>query len=963
MVTINEGEQWELMVDEECNTHLLERGFDDRSAQMTSAEAMDFFRPVVQTKRSLQTDGNKSAVFVVTSLVSTGNHGSPSTCEDDMYECVLGSATDLLCLPYRALIHGCPCAPEVSVSTRLGTGTVKSPCFGFLAPQSVMADENQPILFPRSSAVINCVSEASYSFVNSISSNLSTCINLLRKATDTGQLKDGKMVHAHMLRTRLEVSLVEANTLVNFYAKCGFMAFACQVFYGMHEKNVVSWCSLMAGYLRNGHAREVLTLFEMMVVDGLKPNHFVLSMVLRSCSALMDFSRGKQLHAYALKHGFISYMYVQNAILVMYCKSGGLEESLKFYHGMKEQDVSSSNVMISAFLKHGCHVEALEFLRRSLVNHKGWDDITHVTALNLCSCMNYLRLGQEVHNQILKAHKERNIFVGSALVDMYGKCGKFEYACKIFELLSQRNIVLWTALTAAYAQNGLFEEALSLLSDMCFEGVQPNEFTYAALLNSCACLAALDHGTQLHSLAKKMGYSMCLPVGNALIIMYSKSGNIGYARKVFDCMANRDVISWNSMISGYSQHGLGEQALQIFHHMLLTDKAPTHVTFVGVLSACGHIGLVNEGFYYFNHLMKKFNVVHGVEHYTCMVGLLGRAGLLDEAYSLIKSMPVHCDVVVWRTLLNACQVYKNANLGKKIAGLILQSYPHDAGTYILISNIYAKSTRWTEVTEIREKMKAKDVKKEPGVSWIQVQNCTHVFVSKDREHPQLRQIHEKLAEVLAEIRVVGYVPDMSSVLHDVDDEQKEECLRYHSEKLAVSFGLISSPPGATIRIFKNLRVCDDCHVAMKFISVTTKREIILRDANRFEILVSPQKCLDAPESIIQQPLEVVLPAEYAEFVIAVDADEVEGVAFDLCSLIKSISAGLKLRDVASTEAAVRFAVGAILIDCVFGVELDENVIIEDLGLFLYHGKSLVHFFLLQMRLGQKALSFSRMEEE
>ncbi|KAF8390141.1 hypothetical protein HHK36_024663 [Tetracentron sinense] len=291
------------------------------------------------------------------------------------------------------------------------------------------------------------------------------------------------------------------------------------------------------------------------------------------------------------------------------------------------------------------------------------------------------------------------------------------------------------------------------------------------------------------------------------------------------------------MISGYSHHGLGREALVIFYDMLASEEIPDYVTFVGVLSACGHLGLVDEGLYYLNKLMKDMGIIPGVEHYTCIIGLLSRAGLLDEAESFMSSSPVKLDIVAWRTLLSGCHIHRNFGLGKRIAEVILQLDPVDVGTYILLSNMYAKARRWDGVMKIRKLMRGRDVKKEPGVSWIEVRNNTHVFVSEDKKHPESRQIYEKVGELLAQIKPLGYVPDIATVLHDVEDEQKEEYLSYHSEKLAIAYGLMNTLPGLPIRVMKNLRICDDCHTAVKLISKVTSRRIIVRDANR-----SASKC-------------------------------------------------------------------------------------------------------------------------
>ncbi|OAY80916.1 Pentatricopeptide repeat-containing protein [Ananas comosus] len=298
---------------------------------------------------------------------------------------------------------------------------------------------------------------------------------------------------------------------------------------------------------------------------------------------------------------------------------------------------------------------------------------------------------------------------------------------------------------------------------MEIDGISPNEFTCAVALNSCAGLSALRNGDALNGRIEKSGYKSLSTIDTALINMYSKSGSIEDATRVFTTMSHPDIISWNSIISAYSHRGLAREAVEAFHNMLAEAEVPTYVTFIGVLSACGHLGLVDEAFYYLNHSMQELGITPGTEHYTCMLGLLCGAGLLNEADQFMRSTGTDWDIVAWRTLLTACQVHKKY---------------------------------------------------------------------EDKKHPWMMQINEKLAELIGQIKLFGYVPNIDSVLHDVEEEQKEY-LRYHSEKLAIAFGLIRTPQGAPIHVMKNLRICDDCYVAIKLISIVTKRRMVLRDASRF----------------------------------------------------------------------------------------------------------------------------------
>ncbi|KAM2014732.1 pentatricopeptide repeat-containing protein At5g39680 [Malus sylvestris] len=662
-------------------------------------------------------------------------------------------------------------------------------------------------------------------------------IKLLKKAADTKNLRTGKTIHAHLIvsgEPSKSVDIFQANSLINLYAKCDQVSIARHLFDCLPKRNVVSWSALMAGYLHNGMALEVLGLFKTMVsVDGLCPNEYIFATIFSSCSGSGRVEEGKQCHGYVLKSGLLSYEYVKNALVHMYSSCSEVESAMRVLNTVPGGDILSYNSVINGLLEHGHVREAMEMLGMMVSQCMDWDSVTYITVFGLCARLKDLRLGLQVHGQMLKNDIKCDVFLSSAMIDMYGKCGKVSNAANVFDRLQERNIVSWTAIMAAYFQNGYFEDALGVLSKMGNEDILPNEYTFAVLLNSSAGLSALRQGDLLHTCVEKSGFKDYVIVGNALINMYSKCGNIQAANEVFLDMTCRDSVTWNAMISGFSHHGLGKEALNVFQDMLAAGECPNSITFVGVLSACASLGLVQEGFYYLNQLMKQIGIEPGLEHHTCIVGLLSRSGQLDQAEKYMRTMPVKWDIVAWRTLLNACHVHRNYGLGKQVVEVVVRMDPNDVGTYTLLSNMYAKSRRWDGVVKIRKLMRERNIKKEPGVSWVEIRNTTHIFVSDDNMHPESSQIHEKVGELLAKIKPLGYVPDIAAVLHDVEDEQKEDYLSYHSEKLAIAYGLMKTPTNAPIRVIKNLRICDDCHAAVKLISKVTNRLIIVRDANRF----------------------------------------------------------------------------------------------------------------------------------
>ncbi|XP_006655610.1 pentatricopeptide repeat-containing protein At5g39680 [Oryza brachyantha] len=657
-------------------------------------------------------------------------------------------------------------------------------------------------------------------------------VAVLRAAAAAGELSLGKAIHAKVIRAA-RFDVVQYNNLIAFYVKCGRLGLARQVFDAMSSRNNVSANLLMSGYASSGRHKDALALLR--VADfGL--NEYVLSSAVAAAAHVRSYDMGRQCHGFAIKAGLAEHPYVCNAVLHMYCQCAYMDDAVKVFENVSSFNVFAFNSMINGFLYRG-HMDGSASIVRSMVRKvEQWDHVSYVTVLGHCASTKELVLGSQLHTQALKRRLELNLYVGSALVDMYGKCDCPHDANCVFEVLPEKNIVSWTAVMTAYTQNELFEDALHLFLDMEMEGVRPNEFTYAVALNSCAGLASLKNGNALGACTMKTGHWDLLPVGNALMNMYSKSGSVEDARRVFLSMPYRDVVSWNSIITGYAHHGRAREAMEAFHDMLFAEEVPSYVTFIGVLSACAQLGLVDEGFYYLNTMMKEVGVNPGKEHYTCMVGLLCRAGRLDEAERFIESSCISTDVVAWRSLLNSCQVYRNYGLGHRVAEQIFRLKPKDVGTYVLLSNMYAKANRWDGVVKVRWLMRELGVRKEPGVSWIQVGSEVHVFTSEDNKHPYMEQITKKLLELIDQIRVIGYVPNIAVALHDVEDEQKEEHLMYHSEKIALAFGLIRSPKGETIRIMKNVRICDDCHVAIKLISLATCRRIVVRDTVRFHCI-------------------------------------------------------------------------------------------------------------------------------
>ncbi|KAJ7541357.1 hypothetical protein O6H91_10G055900 [Diphasiastrum complanatum] len=555
--------------------------------------------------------------------------------------------------------------------------------------------------------------------------------------------------------------------------------------------------------------------------------------LLQICGDRRALADGKQVHAHLIKHGFESDIYVANTLVSMYAKCGNLPDAHQVFDNMDIRDVVSWTAMIAGYAKQQNGEESLKLFHRMKQAGIKPNKVTFVCILSACSSVRALELGKQIHFEIIEAGVEAELNVGTALVDMYAKCGDLVQAQQIFDQMPSPNVASWNAIITGYAQHKNGKKALQLWQKMKSVGLKPDVVTYVCILNSCGSLAALKQGKHVHDDVVEAGFESDNIIANALIDMYAKCGSLVSARQVFDNMPLRNVISWNAMIVGYSMHGDSEHVFHLFREMLDEDFRPDHVTFVAVLSVCSHQGLQEEGLRFFESMKKDYGLVPGLKHYGCMVDLLGRAGLLNEAFDLVKEMTLPADVALWKALLSACRVYDNLVLAERVAKHILELEPKNSAAHVLLSNIYAASNKQDEYLKLRNSMNARRVNKVPGCCWIEIGNTLHAFNSEDTSHPCQKEIYLELSRLCKQMKKAGYVPDTQFVLHSLDEENKESSLLHHSEKLAIAFGLISTEPGTPIYIVKNLRVCGDCHSASKFISKICEREIIARDAHRF----------------------------------------------------------------------------------------------------------------------------------
>lgn len=603
------------------------------------------------------------------------------------------------------------------------------------------------------------------------------------------------------------------------------------------QPDSVSYNTLISAYAAAGDTEEALCLFKDMRLKGCEMDGFTLSGIITSCNRV---GLVKQLHCFALHGGFSGYSSVNNSLLTYYNRTGFLLEAKSVFDEMGElKDEVSWNSMIVSYGQHRKGLEALLLYREMIQVNLRMDMYTLASVLTSYTSLKDFCGGIQFHAKLIKTGFNESPHVGSGLIDFYSKCGGDMRVCQmIFEEIPRPDLILWNTMISGYSLNEeLSNEALDCFRKMQQVGFRPDDCSFVCAISACSNLSSPSRGQQIHALSIKSEIlKNQIAVNNALVAMYSKSGNLQAARQIFDRMPEYNTVSFNSMIAGYAQHGIDMESLHLFEWMLEMDIPPSNITFISILSACAHTGKVEEGQKYFSMMKNKFGIEPEVQHYTCMIDLVGRAGKLAEAERLIETMPFSPGAISWSSVLGASRTHGNMELAEKAANQLLQLQPSNATPYVMLANMYSSAGKWEELAAVRKLMRDRGVRKIPGCSWVEINRKTHVFVAEDISHPMIKDIHEYLAEMMSKMRLAGYVPDQRYALikdDEIMNEEKEKRLIYHSEKLAVAFGLLSTKDGEPILVVKNLRICGDCHNAFKFISSITGREITVRDAHRF----------------------------------------------------------------------------------------------------------------------------------
>ncbi|XP_023770877.1 pentatricopeptide repeat-containing protein At1g34160 [Lactuca sativa] len=559
--------------------------------------------------------------------------------------------------------------------------------------------------------------------------------------------------------------------------------------------------------------------------------------LLQKCATL---SHIKQLQAHLITTGVFQFHPSPRSKFLEFCATSSAAGSLLYaadiFRHIASPVTNDWNAVIRGLAQSHQPTDAVTFYRQGLrmLTCKP-DALTCSFTLKACARALACNEANQIHSQVVRFGFIADILLQTTLVDVYAKSGYLDNARKLFDEMSKKDVTCWNAMIAGLAQGNQPNEALQLFTRMRDLGFKPNEITVLGALSACAQLGVVREGENIYSYIKNQNLDTNEQVCNVVIDMFGKCGYVTKAYQVFNSMkCTRTLVTWNTMIMVLATNGESLEALKLFDQMSKERFQPDNVSYLAALCACNHAGMVENGVELFEKMIKDVSVVPNIKHYGTMVDLLGRSGRLHEAYNVIDSIPIKPDVILWQTLLGACKTYGNVEMAEKASRKLVEMGSSSDGDFVLLSNIYAAQRRWKDVGIVRDTMRNKEVKKVPGFSYIDVDGVIHKFVNGDRSHLNLEEIYRKIEEIMGRIMEYGYVADTGYVLHDIGLEEKENALSYHSEKLAVAFGLIKmSNESNPIRINKNLRICGDCHEVMKLVSKVYNREIIVRDRTRF----------------------------------------------------------------------------------------------------------------------------------
>lgn len=669
-----------------------------------------------------------------------------------------------------------------------------------------------------------------------------TIVKLLQACGKLRALNEGKQIHGYVLRSGLESNVSICNSIISMYSRNNRPKLARVVFDSMEDHNlsswnsiigsyavagclndvwdifqemesfnmkpdIITWNSLLSGHLLQGSYKTVLTIFRRLQSAGFRPDSCSVTSALQAIIELGFFNKGKEIHGYIIRNKLDYDVYVCTSLVDMYVKKDSLEKAQAVFENTENKNICAWNSLISGYSFKGLFPNAETLLNQ--LNEKGI---------------------------------KPDLVTWNSLASGYSMWGFSEEALSVINRIKSSgltpNVISWTAIISGCSQNEKYRNALEIFSQMQAENVRPNSTTICSLLSACAGLSLLTKGKEIHCLSIRLGFVDDIYITTALIDMYSKAGKLKVAHDIFRRIQDKTLPCWNCMMMGYAIYGHGEEVMILFNELRKMGIRPDAITFTALLSGCKNSGLVTEGWKYFDSMKTDYNLVPTIEHYSCMVDLLGKAGYLDEAWDFIQTMPIKPDASIWGAFLASCRTHKNIKLAEVAAKNLFELEPYNSANYMLMMNLYSSLNRWDDMERLKESMTALGVKTPHVWSWTQVNQTIHMFSTEGRPHPDEGDIYFELYHLISEIRKLGYEPDLNCVYQNIDDSEKEKVLLSHTEKLAITYALMKSRSGAPIRVVKNTRICQDCHTAAKYISSAKNREIFLRDGGRFHHFVN-----------------------------------------------------------------------------------------------------------------------------
>lgn len=646
---------------------------------------------------------------------------------------------------------------------------------------------------------------------------------VLRCCGGLADLRRGQVVHAHVIRYGYESEVDVSNALITMYGKCGDLSRARKVFDEMPIRDCISWNAMIAGYFENYKNAEGIELFLTMLGLSLEPSLFTMTSVISHC----ELNLGEALHGYTIKTGFALDYTICSSLIKMYSTSTRMDEAEKVFSRTKYRSLISWTAMISGYEKNGSPAKALELFQQMESNNVVTDEATIISVLAVCACLGRLDVGVRLHKLAQRKGFETDSKVANSLIYFYAKSQCIDQAVEVFKRLPDKNVVHYSTLILGFNINRRYMDSLWYFRNM-HRYVRPNEVTFMGVLDACADLGAAMCGKEIHARALRVGLGFKGCLANSILAMYAKCGRMDDAWSQFRIIHGwKDVVSWNIMIMGYACVGEAMRAIKLFKLMMRHDRVrPDDVTFISLLCACGRSGMVSKGREFFSLMTQKYSIIPNVKHYACMVHLLGRAGLLDEAQKLIEEMPIKPDCSVWGALLDACRIQGRYEVGEYAAKFLFELAPENVGYLLLYCKFYADLGRWDGVDRVKKLLRQKGLDANPGCSWIEVKGSIHAFLTQDDSHPQTKEIQTLLNGLYRRITVNGFDPIENG-------SEKDDVLCGHSERSALAFGLLNSIPGTPIKVTKNLYMCGECHRFVKLVTRCIRREIEVRDTEKF----------------------------------------------------------------------------------------------------------------------------------